>query len=448
MVNCNNIKILLFSLILISTLKAQQPAFPGAEGFGKFTSGGRAGNVLLVTNLNDNGPGSLRQAIESSGPRIIIFRISGIITLESPLVISEDDITIAGQTAPGDGICIRGFPTRIEANNVIIRYIRFRLGDINKIADDAINAIRQEDIIIDHCSMSWGIDEVATFYDNINTTVQWCIISESLNHSYHKKGDHGYGGIWGGMGATFHHNILAHHNSRNPRFEGNRNLKPWEQELVDFRNNVIYNWGHNSSYGGESGNYNIVANYYKAGPASKHKNRIVEVWDPHGLWYVKDNYVYGYPQISKDNWLGGVQGNSDPVVKANKPFKVEAIETQSALDAFKVTLSQAGAILPKRDTIDSRVVSEIRKGIAHFGGNFGKGLGIIDSQEEVGGWPLLKSLPAAQDSDNDGMPDFWEKTQGLDIFANDAGLDDNKDGYSNIENYINSISIDKHEGEK
>jgi len=431
--------LLLFILFPI-TIPAQQLAFPTAEGFGRFTSGGRGGAVLKVTNISDSGPGSLREAIETEGPRTIIFLISGTIILESPLVIKENNLTLAGQTAPGDGVCVSGYPTIVNADNVIIRYMRFRLGDVNKIAEDAIMAIRQKEIIIDHCSMSWGMDEVATFYDNQKATVQWCIISESLNHSYHPKGDHGYGGIWGGMGVTFHHNLLAHHISRLPRFCGSRYHKQPEKELVDYRNNVVYNWGHNSSYGGESGKHNIIANYYKAGPASKHKNRIVEPWDEYGKWYIEDNIVFGFPLITNENWNGGVQGDFVADVKAESAFNTAPVNTQNAEEAYKLVLEKSGAVLPERDEVDQRIIRETQNGTATFGGFYGHQLGIIDSQDDVGGWPELKSTMPPKDSDNDGMPDSWEIENGLDINQNDVNLDQNKDGYTNIENYINSLS--------
>lgn len=424
-------------------LFAQQLAFPGAEGFGRFTSGGRGGDVIAVTNLNDDGPGSLRSAVESQGARTVIFRLSGTIKLESPLIIEENNITIAGQTAPGDGICVRNFPTIIDADNVIIRFIRFRLGDEKEIAEDALMAIGQKDIIIDHCSLSWGMDEVASFYDNINSTVQWCIISESLNHSYHPKGDHGYGAIWGGKGATFHHNILAHHLSRNPRFNGSRTHGEPELELVDFRNNVIYNWGMNSSYGGESGKHNLIANYFKAGPASHHKDRIVEPSDPYGKWYIVDNYVNNYPDISKHNWAGGVQGRYWRQVKSDKIFPAEPVKTRQAEEAYEDVLENAGAIFPKRDAVDQRIINEIKTGTAEFKGSFGPG--IIDSQDDVGGWPELKSAKPAHDSDNDGMPDFWESQHGLDLNVNDSNLDKNKNGYTNLEDYLNSLYKQKGE---
>ena len=438
----------LLTVILIIACNHQDteklPAFPGAEGFGATASGGRGGRVVFVDNLKDSGTGSLRDAIESGGKRIVVFRVSGTIDLKSPLIINDDDITIAGQTAPGDGICLRDYPVFIDADNVIIRYIRCRLGDKQKLEEDAISAIGQENLMIDHCSFSWGIDEVASLYDNENTTVQWCIISESLNHSYHHKGNHGYAGIWGGMKASFHHNLLAHNSSRNPRFQGSRNHHKPEKELVDFRNNVIYNWGINSSYGGESGNQNLIGNYYKYGPASKHKNRIVDPWDADGRWYVADNFVYGFPEISADNWAGGVQGDYWEFVKADSAFPVKEILTYNAETAYELVLADAGAVLPKRDALDQRIIKETRTGTATYGGVTGEGSGIIDTQDQVGGWPLLTSEPAPIDSDRDGMPDSWETEKGLNPSdPNDASRTIAGDGYTNLENYLNYLTLRK-----
>lgn len=437
--------ILVFCLLggCSGSAQAQQLAFPGAEGFGRFTTGGRGGKVVEVTNLNDSGLGSLRAAIEDEGVRTIVFRVSGTIVLQSFLTIEKGDITIAGQTAPGDGICIRDYPLIVDADNVIIRYIRSRLGDVHHLAEDALSALFRRDIIIDHCSFSWGTDEVATVRDNVNTTMQWCIISESLYHSYHPKGDHGYGGIWGGKGATFHHNLLSDHSSRNPRFDGSRYHHEPEKEIVDFRNNVIYNWGFNSAYGGEGGNQNIISNYYKYGPGSKHKNRIVEPWDSTGRWYVTDNFVYGYPEVTADNWAGGVQGEYANFGRVNSPFPHPAIITQSAEEAYELVLANAGAVFPKRDSVDARIIREIRSGTETYGGAWGASSGIIDSQTQVGGWPKLKSSEAPKDSDSDGMPDSWEEAHGLNPENPDDRNDDqNQDGYTNLENYLNELVSD------
>lgn len=446
-----SIRLIIFLASLSLTCCAQQStpqqeldqplAFPGAEGFGKYTTGGRGGSVLVVTNLNDDGPGSLREAIRKKGPRIIVFAVSGYIDLKSPLFINNPDVTIAGQTAPGDGITLRHYPLKVSTENVIIRYLRFRLGDVSKIEEDAISGIRQKNIIIDHCSVSWATDECASFYGNENFTMQWCIISESLNSSVHSKGDHGYGGIWGGRKATFHHNLIAHHNSRLPRFSGSASVPNAPDELVDFRNNVIYNWMNNNTYGGEKGRYNVVNNYYKPGPSTKssRKARILDPSVPYGKFFVAGNVLEGFENITRNNKLG-ITNNAADSALVSKSFEVELINEHSARQAFELVLLGAGASLV-RDAVDRRIVEEVKNGTASFGKNKD---GIIDSQNDVGGWPELKTVPAPTDSDNDGMPDDWEQKNRLNPNdASDAARYTLSKTYTNIEVYINGLVQDK-----
>ena len=452
-------------LVLIGfNFYAQQLAFPTAEGYGKYTVGGRGGVVYEVTNLNDSGSGSLRDAVEASGPRTVVFRVSGTIILNSKLKISNPYITIAGQTAPGDGSCIRKYPLEIGADEVIIRYIRVRLGDESGNAADAISSRYTKNIILDHVSTSWSIDETMSVYHCDSITVQWCMITESMSSSVHGKGSHGFGGIWGANHSTYHHNLLAHHSSRNPRFAsgcGN----------TDYRNNVLYNWGYQSCYGGEKqqkgntkfnfANINVVANYYKPGPATKPGEVSFRIASPstrdkaadYGKWYIADNVVVGNSTVTADNWSDGVQpkgGFSDiNVLKLNQPWPAMPIKQQTAEQAYISVLESAGATLPKRDAIDTRIIEETRNGNATYEGttykvknkvaDTSKICGIIDSQLDVGGWPGLKSTSSPPDTDHDGMPDKWEKMNGLNprnaadrnIFAND--------GYTMLEKYLNSI---------
>lgn len=437
----NSIKALLLFILttLYTSVGAQTPAFPGAEGFGKYTSGGRSGKIMVVTNLNDSGEGSLREAIEASGARIIVFAVSGNIPLEKSLEITKGDITIAGHSAPGDGICIQNYPVHIKADNVIIRYMRFRMGDKKRVEGDALGANSfNNNIIIDHCSMSWATDECASFYRNKNFTLQWCMITESLNASVHTKGNHGYGGIWGGMGASFHHNLIASHQSRTPRFSGSSTTPNSKEELVDFSNNVIYNWGGNSAYGGEKGRYNVVNNYYKPGPATTQGriNSLLNPWAPFGNFFVQGNLLHNNTSISQDNWLGGVQCEDCDSIKKDTPYPVQTIALQSAQDAYLSVLKHAGAS-HKRDLVDSRIVNEVRNGKSSNGKS---GTGLIDSQTDVGSWPELKVYNKLQDADQDGMPDKWELKHGLKLNdPKDASIFSLDKNYTNIEVYLNSL---------
>ena len=429
-------------------------AFPGAEGFGRFAKGGRGGDVYHVTNVNDDGKGSLRYGIKKTkGPRTIVFDVSGNIRLNSPLTIKTGNITIAGQTAPGEGITISGYPFNTEADDLIIRYIRCRLGDKSEYKNDAIHVGSGSNIIFDHVTASWSIDETFSFQSkNIDSlTVQWCMITESLRESYHRKGPHGYGGIIGGLRQTVHHNLYAHHSSRSPKVTGRRHCE------VDFRNNVIYNWGYNNCYDGTSSFMNWVNNYYKSGPGTKDKvrRRIFSLSDEdikaeggnsyedsykyETSLYAEGNYIEGYPEVTADNWNGGIDftgGATEEKNRALEPFDYPPIIEQTALEAFPIVISQAGASLV-RDKIDSRIVSEVITGTTTYGN-----AGLIDSEEDVGGLPELKSLPAPKDSDQDGMPDKWE-------IENDFNPDDPKDrnfdmdhdGYTNLEEYLNSLVI-------
>jgi hypothetical protein len=414
------------------------PAFPGAEGFGTETPGGRGGRVIEVTNLDDRGPGSFRAAVQADGPRIVVFRVAGNIALRSSINIRTPYLTIAGQSAPGDGVCLINYPLVLaNTHDVVVRFLRVRPGDQNNKDVDSLGGRNVKNVIVDHCSASWSIDECVTFYGNQNVTVQWCLIGESLRASHHEKGAHGFGGIWGGKNGSYHHNLLAHHSSRNPRFAGN-------DPPIDFRNNVIYNWGYNSAYGGENSAVNIVANYYKPGPATKSgcRNRILDGSGSGGRWYITGNFVDGDATVTADNWRGVHKAYAAlRVLRATEPFASAPVRTQTAADAYSQVLAQVGATLPRRDLWDARVVEEVRTGTAHFGKTYeGGGRGIIDSPADVGGWPVLTSSPAAPDRDHDGIADAWESTHGLDpTDPNDGPRDRDGDGYTNVEEYLNAL---------
>lgn len=435
-------------------------AFPGAEGFGRHTTGGRGGKVLFVTNLNDSGEGSFRRAVETSGARYILFKVSGTIALRSRLNINNGDLTIAGQTAPGDGITIKDYPVVINADNVIIRFLRFRLGDAAQQQADALEARFRKNIIIDHCSFSWATDETLTMYANENTTVQWCFITESLRNSVHEKGAHGYGGIWGGKKASFHHNLLAHHDSRNPRLGEEAGKAFALTDLVDLRNNVIYNWQGNSTYGGEGMNVNIVNSYYKPGPATTKKQRIIsidknknegtEVYDIWGKFYIDGNYVEGSTSASNNNWeygvynqfhgsYGNISDSEKEEMRILEPHPIDNnVTTHTPQEAYEKVLAIGGAS-SKRDAVDDRIVSEVNSGSYNFEGSNGSSKGIIDSQEDVGGWPELNSLEPALDTSGDGMPDDWKLENKLDPEKFEANGRDLSTAYDNVEVYINGL---------
>lgn len=455
------IKILLL-LIFISRLNsyAQQQAFPTAEGFGKFTTGGRGGKVYIVTNLNDDGEGSFRVAATAKHPRIIVFEVSGTIHLKSSIEISKN-VTIAGQTAPGDGICFADYPVSLAGDNIIVRYLRFRMGDRYQNtgmvdgagADDAFGGNGRKNIIVDHCSISWSTDEIMSVYRGDSTTLQWNILSEPLNYSYHfETGDkdfenHGYGGIWGGKHLSAHHNLFAHCASRNPRFNGAR-LGATE-ELVDFRNNVIYNWRHNNIYGGEGGNYNMVNNYYKFGPITSEsvKARIVNPSKGEsgiGRFYVAGNFVDGADDVTTNNELGvhldkGTTSQDKQNALVKTPFQVLNLPEKSAVLAYADVLKSAGANF-RRDTLDKRIIKNVQQRTGRLidvQGGFKHG---TSYEKTVNAWPTLKSKKPKKDTDRDGMPNAWEKKNGLNPLVNDASLKSRGNDYTNIEVYINQLT--------
>ena len=452
---------------------SQTPAFPGAEGDGMYTIGGRGGQIVYVTKLTDDGSaGTLRWAINLTGARIILFKVAGLIPLTSELRIKNGNLTIAGQSAPGDGICIKNYPVVLQASNVIIRFMRFRMGDEAAEADkvagntsygwdgaDAIWGRDMSNVIIDHCSMSWNIDECSSFYDNKNFTLQWCVMAESMRNSVHSKGGHGYGGIWGGEPATFHHNILAFHDSRNPRFCGSRYTNSPLTERVNFVNNVIYNWGGNSGYAGEGGSYNMINNYYRSGIARSTGSTSYRIFSPNGddgsnsqplgTWgkfYLSGNVMKNYSPVTMDNWLGfqpaslGTKNIAD--LKSSIPFSSPVISTQTAENAYNSVTSYAGASL-KRDAVDTRIINNILNGtVSCTAGSNGSTGGFIDSQKDVGGWPAytfgVTEVPV--DTDADGMPDSWESAHGLNPNDRSDGVSTSLDGnFTNVEVYLNSL---------
>lgn len=511
-------------------------SFPGAEGYGRITTGGRGGDVYHVTTLEDGTQeGTFRWACNKSGARTIVFDVSGTINLTSELKIRNGDVTIAGQTAPGDGICVAGYPFVISCPNIIIRYMRFRLGNEN-VANhegDGLGGMDGQRIMIDHCSVSWSIDECLSVYGSKNITVQWCIVSQSLVNSGHSKGNHGYGGNWGGSGASYHHNLLAHHGSRAPRLGPRPSTQT--DERMDMRNNVIYNWGGEGCYGGEGMNVNIVNNYYKPGPATptgtkgkrmaapgirtvdycldketianninkalgttlksgnisgssngtenfvtfiyngkvqkfaidmeantievdgqtikvlwNNWKKMLQTW---GTFHINGNINTLYEDATEDNWTIGLynqvaRGNSvdnhnisEEKSRAFSPIPFVFTTTHSAEDAFERVLDYAGASL-HRDSHDETMVYDTREGVVT---TTARATGLINNQNEAiyidgtSSWPVLNSTEAPVDTDGDGMPDEWETENGLDPNDPADGKIVGKDGYTNLENYLNSL---------
>ena len=508
--------------------QSQAPAFPGAEGHGRYVTGGRGGEIIHVTNLNDKGEGSLREAVKGNNKKIIVFDVAGVIPLASDLTIGANT-TILGQTAPSPGITLRYYTVRPKSNN-IIRFIRIRRGQEKNINDgaDATWQHNETGIILDHCSFSWSIDEVASYYDNTNFTMQWCTVAESLTNPGHSKGAHGYGGIWGGKLASFHHNLITHLQNRGPRFNGARynwqgytdnqeyNNYKWENtvqaENVDFRNCVMYN-AQGTCYGGPGGGQiNIVNNYYKAGPSqslssttqdglkvsvSNGKERgnqglvtLVTVSDKDNSdknhpeyfnmtsrYYIQGNttettqgkvtenqdwkgvkYDSGTHELNgeeytadENNFYGSkvehvtIDGVSCVKIKMDTPAPTGSITTHTAKQAFEKVLANAGASL-YRDEIDARYMEETKTGTATYKGSITQSPGIIDLVSDVNGYTEdnfpTATRPADFDTDGDGIPDDWEKANGLNPDDPTDALAyslDKKGYYTNLEVYANSL---------
>lgn len=429
-----------------SEQEGQQLAFPGAEGFGRFARGGRGGDVYHVTDLSDDGPGSLRDGIRTaSGPRTILFDLSGTIALKKPLIVDKSYITIAGQTAPGDGICLRDQTFRIvKASHIIVRYVRFRLGDRNKpipSGDDCLNTDDVDQLILDHITVSWGIDGNHDLRRGGNFTLQWSIYAEALNDSIHKKGPHAMLGSFRDLtaGISLHHNLFASSRDRHPTLGGSPKTAP--QAIVDFRNNVIYNVAGAANLG--NCQINVVNNYFRRGPntPANHPPLAAKAENPGATKvYLAGNLFEGASEWNQNNFravdfLRWSKGNYLPLtladVRAEREFDLGDAppKTQAALEAYETVLRDAGTSLV-RDAADARLVQGVRD----------RSHRMINSQEDVGSWPQLRSTPPPSDRDGDGMPDKWELLYDLnpDDIA-DGNRDRDKDGFTNLEEYLNSL---------
>lgn len=509
----------------LATAVAQAPAFPGAEGHGRFTTGGRGGKVIHVTNLTDDASnpaeGSLRWALKQSGTKTIVFDVSGYIDLKADLSISKNT-TIAGQTAPEGGITLRYYTLRMSGDNIIVRFIRSRRSQVRDVNDgaDAIWERQKKNLLLDHCSFSWSIDEIASFYDNRDFTMQWCALGEGLANPGHSKGEHSYGGIWGGKNASFHHNMIVHVQNRAPRFNGARYgwdgydktkySSPVDAERVDFRNCLMYNWGKGTAcYGGPGGGYiNIVNNYYKAGPGTKNKTTVTqasvatsgnadkkhpELYGLSSRYYVKGNYVTAASSPENYDWSGvkydsglqmlngeryipdanhnfgenveyvSISGKDCVKLKLDNPIDAGTVTTHSAEMAYEKVMGYVGSSL-YRDAVDARYMEEARTGTVTYYGDVpyvkdGKTFstsntkGILDfindpdgeANPKTASYPelLMNVRPADFDTDGDGMPDAWERANGLDPNDSSDGvkytLDTAKGWYTNLEVYLSSL---------
>lgn len=416
-------------------------AFPGAQGYGAFTPGGRRGRVINVTNLRDSGKGSFRRAATARGRRIIVFRVSGTITLRSPIDIYHPYVTIAGQTARGGGITLRSHSCNgkgvlgVHTHDVVIRFLRFRPGPHpcygeGESSDGVVIYKRGTyNVIVDHSSISWGVDENVSLYDDAHhVTLSWNIISEGLANSTHEEGEHSKGAHLSGERTykiSFHHNLLAHNNDRNPQ--------PTNPGLADIRNNVIYNYGENAALTSNSHGrprFNFIGNYYKPGRDSDRDEYELDVYGSESLgwaFYVKGNIgPHRRRDTSPQRYTVDPDGRSSMV---GTPFRTAWVRTTSAATAYRQVLARAGATYPHRDAVDRRVVRNVREGTGR----------IIDSPAQVGGWPRLPARQARRDSDRDGMPNRWERRRGLRPYYKDAGRDKDRDGWTNIEEYINGL---------
>lgn len=477
-------------------LQADIPAFPGAEGGGMYTQGGRGGKVIVVTNLNDRGPGSFREACETGGARIIVFNVAGIIRLESPIIVRAPYLTIAGQTAPGDGVCIAGQSFQVNTHDVIIRHMRFRRGETMVWhREDSFGGNPVGNIMIDHCSCSWGLDENISFYRHmydpsegeykataqklptVNVTIQNTISAKALD-TY----NHAFGSTLGGENASFMRNLWASNGGRNPSVGWNG--------VFNFVNNVLFNWHNRTVDGGDyTAMFNMINNYYKPGPVTPKTtpvgHRILKPesgrsklsYKQYGRVYANGNIVEGFPEITADNWNGGIQiedrpntGEYTDQIRVERPFAMPHLTILPTAQAYTYVLEHVGANIPCRDRIDRIIIDEVRTGEIYYekklpkenpyGDNWGLAeksqdkdglfryrrldkesykLGIITDPAQMGGYPEYKGEPRT-DSDNDGMPDEWEVRNGLNPNdPSDANGDCTGDGYTNIEKFINAI---------